>query len=216
VPTLLDVLNGLGNSPRVELSQTPGIEHHYSGAGFVVLQRMLEQVTGQTLAQYMANEVFAPLGMTTSSYDLNPPYQLASGHVGGMVIPGRRNSYPESAAAGLYTNVLDLSALVGFLNRAFVAPGDIPGGPLTKASVTTMLNPGPTPTMGRGIFLTAPGTPNFQLLPHRFQPWVQVGVQRVSKPGHGIRDPGQRRRLLAGERHRRRHQGGLCPAGLTT
>ena len=161
VPTLLDVLNGLGNSPRIELSQTPGLEHHYSGHGFVVLQRMLEQVTGQTLAQYMANEVFAPLGMATSSYDLNPPFQLASGHVGGVVIPGRRNIYPESAAAGLYTNVLDLCALVSFLNRALFAPGDIPGGPLNKASVTTLLSPGPEPTMGRGFFLSAPGTPNF-------------------------------------------------------
>ena len=160
VPTVLDVLNGLGNSPQVELSQTPGLEHHYSGAGFVVLQRMLEQVTGQTLAQYMANEVFAPLGMVTSSYDLNPPFQLASGHVGGVVIPGRRNRYPESAAAGLYTTVLDLCTLVGFLNRAWMAPGDMPG-PLNKASVTTLLSQGPEPTMGRGFFLSAPGNPNF-------------------------------------------------------
>jgi hypothetical protein len=34
-------------------------------------------------------------------------------------------------------------------------------GPLTKASVTTLLSPGPTPTMGRGFFLSASGTPNF-------------------------------------------------------
>lgn len=160
VPSLLDVLNGLGNSPRVELSTSPGTQYHYSGPGFVVLQRLLEQRTGQTLAQYMANEVFVPLGMTTSSYDLAPPFQLASGHVGGAVIPGQRNRYPESAAAGLYTNVFDLCTLIGFLNRAWTAPGDIPG-PLTKASVTTLLSPGPTPTMGRGFFLSAPGTPNF-------------------------------------------------------
>lgn len=161
VPTLVDVLNGLGNSPRIELSMAPGAEHHYSGAGFVVLQRMLEQATGQTLAQYMAGQVFAPLGMVTSSYDLAPPFQLASGHVNGVVIPGQRNRYPESAAAGLYTNVLDLCTLVGFVNSAWMAPGDIPGGPLTKASVTTLLTPGPEPTMGRGFFVTAPGTPNF-------------------------------------------------------
>ncbi|GHJ47286.1 hypothetical protein Cs7R123_46280 [Catellatospora sp. TT07R-123] len=160
VPTLLDVLNGLGNSPRVELSTTPGTQYHYSGPGFTVLQRMLEQRTGQTLAQYMANQIFAPLGMTTSSYDLAPAFQLAAGHVGGAVIPGKRNRYPESAAAGLYTNVLDLGTLLGYLNRAWTAPGDIPG-PLNKASVTTMLSPGPTPDMGRGWFLTAPGTPNF-------------------------------------------------------
>jgi hypothetical protein len=75
------------------------------------------------------------------------------------VIPGRRNRYPESAAAGLYTNVLDLCKLISFLNQAWMAPGDIPGAPLTKASVTTLLTPGPTPNMGRGFFLSMPGTP---------------------------------------------------------
>jgi CubicO group peptidase (beta-lactamase class C family) len=161
VPSLLDVLNGLGNSPLVELSTAPGAEFHYSGPGFAVLQRMLEQHTGQTLAQYMAGEVFAPLGMMTSSYDLNPPFELAAGHTAaGAVIPGKRYRYPESAAAGLYTTVLDLCTLLGFLNRAFMAPGDIPG-PLNWASVQTLLTPGPQPDMGRGFFVSGVGTPNF-------------------------------------------------------
>lgn len=163
VPTLLQVMNGQGNSPKIELTTNPGTEYHYSGAGFVLLQRMLEQRTGLSLAQYMQNEVFGPLGMATSSYALSPPFELAAGHTntGGVVIPGRRNRYPESAAAGLYTTVIDLCQLLRFLNRAWTAPGDITG-PLNRTSVHTMLSTGPTPGIGRGFFLSNVGTTNFR------------------------------------------------------
>ncbi|MEW9552267.1 serine hydrolase [Nonomuraea sp. NPDC050783] len=158
VPTLLQVMNGEGNTPRIELTTTPGAEYHYSGAGFVLLQRMVEEQSGTTLAQYMSKEVFAPLGMTTSSYALTPSFELAAGHTAaGAVIPGRRNRYPESAAAGLYTNVLDLCRLVSYLNRAYTASGDL-AGPLTRASVRTLLSQGPQPGMGRGLFLAGAGT----------------------------------------------------------
>ncbi|HZN18125.1 MAG TPA: serine hydrolase domain-containing protein [Micromonosporaceae bacterium] len=160
VPTLLQVMNGQGNSPRVELTTNPGAEFHYSGGGFVLLQRMVEERTGLTLAQYMQNEIFGPLGMATSSYELDPLFELASGHTAaGAVIPGRRYRYPESAAAGLYTTVRDLCQLVAYLNQAWMAPGDIPG-PLSRDSVRTMLNTGPTPDMGRGFFLANQGTFN--------------------------------------------------------
>jgi hypothetical protein len=76
------------------------------------------------------------------------------------VIPGRRNRYPESAAAGLYTNVLDLCRLVSYVNRAYTASGDI-AGPLTRASVRTLLSQGPQPGMGRGLFLAGAGTDGF-------------------------------------------------------
>jgi CubicO group peptidase (beta-lactamase class C family) len=161
VPTLLQVMNGQSNSPKIVLTTNPGAEYHYSGAGFLLLQRMLEQQTGQTLAQYMYNQILYPLGMKTSSYDLYPPFELAAGHTtAGAVIPGKRNRYPESAAAGLYTTVLDLCRLIRFLNQAWTAPGDI-AGPLTKASVQTLLSTGPRVGMGRGFFITNIGTNNF-------------------------------------------------------
>ncbi|MGW4468792.1 serine hydrolase domain-containing protein [Nonomuraea sp. NPDC004354] len=161
VPSLLQVMNGQGDSPKIELSTSPGAEFHYSGAGFVLLQRMVEQKTGLPLAQYMDKEVFAPLGMKNSSYALSPGFELAAGHTkAGAVIPGKRNRYPESAAAGLYTNVLDLCRLVCYLNKAWTASGDI-AGPLSKASTRTLLTAGPQPTMGRGFFIAGSGTNSF-------------------------------------------------------
>ncbi|WP_433413919.1 serine hydrolase domain-containing protein [Microtetraspora malaysiensis] len=161
VPSLLQIMNGEGNSPKIELTTDPGAEYHYSGAGFVLLQRMVEQQTGLSLAQYMDKEVLAPLGMKTSSYALAPTFELASGHTTtGAVISGKRNRYPESAAAGLYSNVLDLSRLVCYLNKAWTASGDI-AGPLSKESVRTLLSKGAQPDMGRGLFIAGSGTKNF-------------------------------------------------------
>ncbi|WP_214411736.1 serine hydrolase domain-containing protein [Sphaerisporangium fuscum] len=161
VPSLLQVMNGEGNSPKIELTTDPGAEYHYSGAGFVLLQRMVEQQSGLSLAEYMDKEVFGPLGMKTSSYALSPSFELAAGHTtAGAVIPGKRYRYPESAAAGLYTNVLDLCRLVCYLNKAWTASGDI-AGPLTRSSVRTLLSPGPQPDMGRGFFIAGSGTKQF-------------------------------------------------------
>ncbi|WP_043639064.1 serine hydrolase domain-containing protein [Nonomuraea candida] len=161
VPSLLQVMNGEGNTPAIELSTVPGAEYHYSGAGFVLLQRMVEEQSGLSLAQYMEREVFGPLGMKTSSYALEPAFERAAGHTAtGAVIPGRRNRYPESAAAGLYTTVQDLCRLVCYLNKAWTAAGDV-AGPLTRASVRRLLGPGPQSGMGLGVFTAGYGTRNF-------------------------------------------------------
>ncbi|MEO3805457.1 serine hydrolase domain-containing protein [Nonomuraea sp. B1E8] len=161
VPSLLQVMNGQGNTPKIELTTDPGTEYHYSGAGFVLLQRMIEEETGQSLTQYMDQQVFTPLGMRTSSYALEPGFERAAGHTtAGAVIPGKRNRYPESAAAGLYTTVQDLCRLVCYLNKAWTASGDVTG-PLNRASVRSLLSPGPQSGMGRGLFISGVGTKNF-------------------------------------------------------
>jgi CubicO group peptidase (beta-lactamase class C family) len=47
---------------------TPGERFSYSGEGYVYLQRVVEQITGKPLNDYMTEAVFRPLGMTSSSY----------------------------------------------------------------------------------------------------------------------------------------------------
>ena len=52
----------------VSIYFTPGARFSYSGEGYVYLQRVVEQITGKSLNQYMTEAVFTPLGMTSSSY----------------------------------------------------------------------------------------------------------------------------------------------------
>jgi CubicO group peptidase (beta-lactamase class C family) len=53
---------------RLTLAFDPGTAYGYSGEGFVYLQKVIEHVTGRSLEQLARTEVFAPLGMSQSSY----------------------------------------------------------------------------------------------------------------------------------------------------
>jgi CubicO group peptidase (beta-lactamase class C family) len=61
---------------------TPGERFSYSGEGYIYLQRVVEQITGKPLNEYMTEAVFAPLGMTSSSYVWRPDFDAltATGH----------------------------------------------------------------------------------------------------------------------------------------
>ncbi|MBL4866910.1 MAG: serine hydrolase [Pseudomonadales bacterium] len=146
VPTLLDIMNGTNtNSLPFELTTDPGTGFAYSGQGFVLLQRLIEQISGSGFANYLDTEIFTPLGMQNSTYDITLPTdwlsqrQVAAGHTSaGNVIAGKRNQYPESAAAGLYTSVDDLMKMVIFLNSKWSNASS--PGPLTQASVQSLLS----------------------------------------------------------------------------
>lgn len=51
---------------------TPGEKWQYSGEGYVLLQRAVEAVTHERLDEFMARQVFKPLGMVHSSYTWKP------------------------------------------------------------------------------------------------------------------------------------------------
>ncbi len=50
----------------VSLDYTPGTQAAYQSMGFVVLQKLMEKVTGVPLREYIHRKIFKPLGMTNS------------------------------------------------------------------------------------------------------------------------------------------------------
>jgi CubicO group peptidase (beta-lactamase class C family) len=60
----------------------PGTGYRYSGEGFVLLQRIVEETTGQALNELARERVFGPLGMTRSSvvFDADMERNYARGH----------------------------------------------------------------------------------------------------------------------------------------
>lgn len=134
VPTVREVLNGTSsrkgvtvNSHKVELVCQPDTRDAYSGEGFTVMQQLLEHQRGTSLADWMRAHVLAPAGMAHSTFALTAPVHSgppASGHrADGTVISGKRNRYPESAAAGLYTTAQDLCRFVIAINQDGVIGG---------------------------------------------------------------------------------------------
>lgn len=115
LPTLPQVLDGRkpANTEAVRSSDEPGNRVNYSGGGITISQMIVMDVTQQPYEIFMQKNVLDPLGMKSSSYRQPPSaaYEkiLATGYkADGNEIPGKYHIYPEQAAAGLWTNPVDL------------------------------------------------------------------------------------------------------------
>jgi CubicO group peptidase (beta-lactamase class C family) len=124
-PTLVQVLKGeppARNKPAV-VEYLPGSKWQYSNIGYVVLQQILEDVSGKRFARLARDIVFKPLGMKSSTLI----YPLESGMRAREAMPhdeeGRaaEPSLPPSALAqgGLLTTPSDLARLTIELMNAY-------------------------------------------------------------------------------------------------
>lgn len=116
VPTLLQILNGTppANSKPIRVDGTLNKEFRYSGGGYVIMQELLADVTGKQFPAFMQETVVKKLGMTHSTYQQPLPKGFwDSAAVGyrpnGEKVKGNWNTYPEMAAAGLWTTPSDLA-----------------------------------------------------------------------------------------------------------
>ena len=119
LPTLQQVLNGEppANSRPVRVVQAPGKAYKYSSGGYIVVQQMIEDVTGRPLAALAKELIFDKLGMANSTFDSSLPEaylaQAATAHNRtGEPVPGKWHTYPEQAAASLWTTPSDLARLI--------------------------------------------------------------------------------------------------------
>jgi CubicO group peptidase (beta-lactamase class C family) len=115
IPTLPQILNGQkpANTQAVRSSDEPGKSVNYSGGGVTVSQMIVIDVTKLPYDVFMQKNVLDPLGMRGSSFTQPPAgtnkVLYATGYrADGKEIPGKFHIYPEQAAAGLWTNPIDL------------------------------------------------------------------------------------------------------------
>jgi CubicO group peptidase (beta-lactamase class C family) len=115
VPTVPQLLDGTApaNTKPVRVDTTPGAITRYSGGGTTVMQQVLVDVTGRPFPELMRELVLVPAGMTHSTYEQPLPAaragEAARAHRNdGTPIPGGWHTYPEMAAAGLWTTPTDL------------------------------------------------------------------------------------------------------------
>jgi CubicO group peptidase (beta-lactamase class C family) len=116
LPTTVEILDGVepANTFAVRVDTVPGLQFRYSGGGTMVMQQLLEDVTGTPLRALVRELVLEPLGMDDSDYAQPLPEELhdraATAHdEAGRPIDGRWHTYPELAAAGLWTTPGDLA-----------------------------------------------------------------------------------------------------------
>ena len=113
-PDIVTVLNGKGNTSPIRVNIEPGTRFRYSGGGYTVMEKVVEDVTGMPLEKYMAKHIFKTLDMTNSTYAQPLPKQYhqqasAAYNRKGEILKGWWHNYPEQAAAGLWTTPTDLA-----------------------------------------------------------------------------------------------------------
>ena len=116
VPTLVQVLNGEkpANTPPIRSEAAPGSRWNYSGGGFTIMQQTLIDVTHEPFPKLLHDSVLAPIGMKHSTYEQPLPQALRENaatpyHGDGKPVQGGAHTYPEMAAAGLWTTPTDLA-----------------------------------------------------------------------------------------------------------
>lgn len=116
IPTTTQILDGEqpANSAPIRVDILPGSQWRYSGGGYTVMQLFLEDVTGQKFPELLQETVLDKIGMDNSTYLQPLPDELAAkvatGHrASGEIVTGKWHTYPEMAAAGLWTTPGDLA-----------------------------------------------------------------------------------------------------------
>ncbi len=137
LPTLPQILDGASpaNSAPIQVEKQPGTIGSYSGGGYVLLQQLLMDLTGQPFEALADELVLQPLGMSHSQYGA-PKGRPASGHLeSGKTVEGGWHVYPELCAAGLWTTPSDLARFGIAVQRSRTGQGLI-SQPLTEAMLT--------------------------------------------------------------------------------
>jgi hypothetical protein len=91
----------------------PGDSWNYSNSGYVLLSRLIENITGDSYANFVRRNIFIPLGMKDSGYDSNTAIisHRASGYAsngGSLENAGFVNMTVPQGAGGLYSATEDL------------------------------------------------------------------------------------------------------------
>lgn len=127
VPTDRQVVLGEApaNSPAVLIATRPDTRYIYSGGGYSLAELAIETRMGVEFGALMNQWVLKPLGLTRSTFSqpLPPPLRddFAPGHLyDASEVPGGAHTYPEQAAAGLWTTPGDLARFALGIRAAYL------------------------------------------------------------------------------------------------
>ena len=145
VPTVQQVLDGESpaNTAAVRVDIPPGSTVRYSGGGTTIVQLAVTDVSGEPFPDVMHRLVLEPAGMVSSTYQ-NPlpagrlPDAAAGYHQDGSAVPGKRHTYPEMQAAGLWTTASDLARFAIAMQNSLRGE---PGGVLEAETAREMVTP---------------------------------------------------------------------------
>lgn len=110
--------NPRGNN-KLEFFFTPGTHYAYSGEGMVLLQMVVETVTGKPLDSLAQEMLFVPFGMRRTGYVWHPEFEsdYAVGHLENETTIPKRKRTSAGAAGSLETTIADYTRFLAVAVR---------------------------------------------------------------------------------------------------
>ena len=146
MPRALDILKGPvkflnGTTNGVKVDKVPGGTTRYSGGGTTVVEQMLEDATGKRFHQLAQENIFGPLGMAHSSFEVPLPARFhnttATGHEGGSALPEKFCAVPAIAAGAIFCTPADHARfMIGCRDAYYASKGAILNQQLAQQMMT--------------------------------------------------------------------------------
>lgn len=132
MPSDLDILRGGAgiNSPAIKVIAPPNETLAYSGGGYTLAELALQDIFHEEFSNIMQKWMLEPAEMTHSVFtqplSASDSILVAKGHTqSGEVIEGGWRNYPEQAAAGLWSNSIDLAKFLIEIYNAYQGKSSI-------------------------------------------------------------------------------------------
>lgn len=127
IPSLKNILHGIppASNGAVEIAFLPKSKYLYSGAGYMVLQQLIEDITQMPFQIYMIENILNPLNMKYSTFECPLPANLTSYAIPGFnsenqVNPQGWYNNASLAAGGLWATPVDLAYFMLNLTKAYL------------------------------------------------------------------------------------------------
>ncbi|WDI30101.1 serine hydrolase [Hyphococcus flavus] len=112
-----------GRDVEITVGSEPGKEFAYSGGGYLILQLVIEEVSGQDYQSFIEGRLLKPLEMNRSSFNFIGDIEEATGSFDPAGNPAPQYKYAAAGATGFSTSAADLMRLVHAVATADPALG---------------------------------------------------------------------------------------------
>jgi CubicO group peptidase (beta-lactamase class C family) len=115
------------NREKLKIYFEPGTQYYYSGEGIMLLQYVIEHITGKGIEELAKEKVFSPLQMRNSSYVWHESFEnkYCNGHTENQDVI-KKNKRDEAQAAGsIETNLIDYSVFVKQIMQLYKQESEI-------------------------------------------------------------------------------------------
>ena len=121
---------------EIALGRVPGTQWEYSGGGYLILQLLIEEVSGETFESYMQRSIFQPLAMSRSTFHYIGTMENTSKSYDANGQPATLFQYAASGATGFATSAADMAR---FIRAQLADPLSL--NPLRQDTIKSMREP---------------------------------------------------------------------------